>query len=260
MSRPLHASGLFIVLFGAAAGCRGTLSPLSNKLKVGEEQYVVFAADGEDGKGDLFASTPLGGTAYQITFSRVDEELPALSPDGTMLAFIRSAAPSDASTWSLVVMNLLNGAERRVGLRENIPTRLAWSADGTRLFLQRPAGPQVSPVPPASLSPQTLAVSERASAESALAVMLGDPPQAEAVPCPGRVGLCARVGNRTAQTFAEHGSAPAPWLGDSVAYLEKEEWIIRPLAGGRTRVLRWTTKVTRPRDLTIFRGLPRQGS
>ena len=259
MSLSFSAASCPILLLGLVSACCGTLSPLSNKLEVGQDQYVVFTADGEDGKGDLFASPPSGGTAYQITFSRVDEELPALSPDGTMLAFIRSAAPSDASTWSLVVMNLLNGSERRIGLREYIPTRLAWSADGGRLFLQRATGPQVTPAPPASLSPQTVAMSERATAESALAVMLGDPPQAEAVPCPDGAGLCARLGNRV-QSFAERGSAPAHWLGDSVAYLEQGNWIIRPLAGGRTRVLSWTTRLTHPRDLTVFRGLSRPGS
>jgi hypothetical protein len=254
------APRLLILALGLGLACRGTLSPLSNKLKVGQEQYVVFTADGEEGKGDLFASAPSGGKAYQITFSRVDEELPALSPDGTMLAFIRSATPGETSTWSLVVMNLLSGTERRVGLRENIPTRLAWSADGGRIFLQRATGPQTTPAPPALLSPQAVPIPERESAESSLAVMLGDPPQAEAVPCPDGVGLCARRGNRTLQTFAERGSAPARWLGDSVAYLEKGEWIIRPLAGGRTRVLSWTTKLTRPRDLTVFRGLSGPGS
>ncbi len=259
MPLPFSASRYPILFLGLASACRGTLSPLSNKLEVGQDPYVVFTADGEDGKGDLFASRPAGEKAYQITFSRVDEELPALSPDGTILAFIRSAAPSDASTWSLVVMNLLNGSERRVGLRENIPTRLAWSADGSRLYLQRATGPQVSSVPPGSLSPQPLPISERADADSALAVMLGDPPQAEAVPCPGGAGLCARLGDRV-QAFAEHGSAPARWLGDSVVYLEQGNWIVRPLAGGRTRVLGWTTKLAHPRDLTVFRGLSRPGS
>ncbi|TFG50583.1 MAG: hypothetical protein E4H38_03320, partial [Gemmatimonadales bacterium] len=116
------------------AACRGTLSPLSNKVEIGQESYIVFAADGEDGVGDLFASSPGGGTAWQITFGRVDERLPALSPDGVMLAFDRGRLPGDTTTRSVVVMNLLNGAERQVVAPGVLrPSAIAWSADGERI-------------------------------------------------------------------------------------------------------------------------------
>ncbi|MEO8139520.1 MAG: hypothetical protein ABI742_07745, partial [Gemmatimonadota bacterium] len=70
----LPAAGLLLLV-----ACRGSLSPLSNKIEVGKEPYIVFTADGEGGVGDLFASPLQGETQFQITFTRVDERLPALS-------------------------------------------------------------------------------------------------------------------------------------------------------------------------------------
>ena len=98
------------------AACSGSLSPLSNKVKVGQEAYVILVADGEDGLGDLFASSTGGGVAFQITFTRVDERLPALAPDGVSLAFVRARAPGDTSELHVAVMNLLNGTERSLDL------------------------------------------------------------------------------------------------------------------------------------------------
>jgi hypothetical protein len=56
---------------------------------VGSESYVVFEAAGEDGQGDLYASPAAGGPSFPVTFSRAHETAPALSPDGTMLAYLR---------------------------------------------------------------------------------------------------------------------------------------------------------------------------
>jgi WD40-like Beta Propeller Repeat len=237
------------------AACRGSLSPLSNKIDVGREPYVIFTADGEDGLGDLFASSTQGGTPFQITFTRVDERLPALSPDGSMLAFVRSRLPDDTSAVSLVVMNLLSGAERLIALPVELhPDMTAWSPDGRRLYVRAGARVLSAPAPPAEAAATPVPAAERAAADSALAVLLGHPPLAEAVPCAGGSGVCARLADGTVATVAAGGSAPARWPGDSIVYLEQGEWIVRPMAGGRLRVLEWTPARQRVRDLTTFPG------
>ena len=237
--------------------CRGSLSPLSNKLEVGQQPYVVFVADGEAGVGDLFASIPAGGHSFQITFTRVDEELPSLSADGTMLAFIRSRAPGDFQHRALVVMNLLNGAERRVDADGAVPTALAWSRDGARIYLRQGDAVRVTPAPPAALRLAPVASADRPAADSQLAVLLGAPPLATAVPCDNGVGICARLVDGSQQTITRSGRDPARWTGDSIAYQEDGDWVIRPLAGGKTRALSWAQASGHPRDLTVFPGHPR---
>lgn len=236
--------------------CRGSLSPLSNKLAVGQQPYVVFAANGEAGVGDLFASTPAGGQAFQITFTRVDEELPSLSADGTLLAFVRSRTPGDSGRRSLVVMNLLNGAERRIEFDGAAPSAVAWSRDGSRIFLRQGDSVRVTPAPPSQFQLAPVAGTDRSAADSQLAVLLGDPPLATAVPCDSGTGICARLPDGSQQTIAPTGRNPARWSGDSIVYRENEDWVIQPLAGGKTRTLNWT-ETSDPRSLTIFVGQPK---
>lgn len=243
---------LLPALLLALAACRGTLSPLSNKVKVGEEPYFVFAADGEEGVGDLFASLPANGKAYRITFTRVDERLPALSPDGVMLAFDRGRLPGDTASRRVVVMNLLNGAEREVvppGVLR--PVAIAWSADGGRVVIRGASGVVVAvPAPPA--------LGEASPADTgdlaALAVKVGGPVGAEAGPCSVGGGVCVRVPGGREVVLDSAAAEPAGWFGDSVAYRRGTEWVIHPLAGGRTRVLRWPEGVVSPRAITRFSG------
>jgi hypothetical protein len=241
----LVLAGLVLVV-----ACRGTLSPLSNKLEIGQESYIVFAADGEDGVGDLFASSPGGGTAWQITFSRVDERLPALSPDGVMLAFDRGRLPGDTTARSVVVMNLLNGAERQVvasGLLR--PRAIAWSADGERIVVRTESGVVTVPAPPASAEP----VAADAEDSAQLAVMLGDPPEAEARICSGGLGVCVALRDGREVVLDSAAVSPVAWYGDSVAYSRSGGWVVHPLAGGHTRLLEWDHEVVNPRSITHFR-------
>lgn len=236
------------------SACRGSLSPLSNKIQVGREPYVVFVADGEDGLGDLYASAPTGGTAWQITFTRVDEGLPTLSRDGTVLAFIRSRAPGDDRDHDLIVMNLLNGAERSVKLAGLPPTGLAWSTDGSRLYVRQGGELVATPAPPATLQPIPVPEAERAAADSALGVALGSPAVAMAVPCDSGGGICARFANGSRQTITPTGTNPVRWTGDSIGYEDGGEWVVRPLAGGRIRSITWGASIHHPRGLTVFGG------
>jgi hypothetical protein len=240
-------------------GCRGTLSPLSNRLKVGEEAYVVFTADGEDGKGDLFASPAAGGKTFQVTFTRVDERAPALSPDGVVLAFLRSVAPGDTSGVSVVLLNLLSGAERRVEAPPGAAS-LAWSSDGTALLVRTGSGILRSAAPPQPMNLEPVPASGQDQADSLFRVLLGDPAVGEAGRCVSGTGVCARLANGDSLTLSIEGSDPARWGTDSVAYLERGRFVVRPLGGGATRTVSWTGSIGHPRGLTYFGGAPRPGN
>ncbi|MFN8654104.1 MAG: hypothetical protein U0133_19560 [Gemmatimonadales bacterium] len=245
--RPLLLLGLAL-----AGGCRGTLSPLSNKLKVGEESYVVLAADGEGGKGDLFAAAPASGTPFQVTFTRVDERAPALSHDGALLAFLRSATPTDTAGASIVILNLINGAERRVPAPAGVEA-LRWTPDGAALLARTPAGMLRTPAPPAALAFAPVPEAERAAADSLFRVLLGDPPAGEAKPCADGTGVCAWLASGDTVRLSATGSDPLGWSGDSVGYFEDGTLTIRPLVGGKTRVIRWD-RLSHPRQPTWFAG------
>jgi hypothetical protein len=236
-------------------GCRGSLSPLSNKIEVGKDPYMVFVADGEGGVGDLFASPLQGETQFQVTFSRVDERLPALSPDGSMVIFVRSRLPGVTAEVSVVAMNLLSGAERRMPLPAGfVPEATAWSADGLHIYVRGTTGVLAAAAPPAQGLFAAVDTVELRGADSALAVLLGDPPLAVVAACATGSGICARLGNDSLVTVAAGGEHPARWPGDSIVYLEQNAWTIRPLAGGKTRVLHWLHGPNRIRELTTFRG------
>ena len=67
----------------------GTLPPLRGKIDVGREAYAVFVG-GSGVSGDLYAVRADGGPAFPITYTPVAELAPALAPNGTDLAFLRS--------------------------------------------------------------------------------------------------------------------------------------------------------------------------
>jgi hypothetical protein len=246
---PAGAAACLVLL----AGCRGTLSPLSNKLKIGEESYVVFVADGEEGRGDLFAAPPVSGTAFQVTFTRLDERVPALSPDGATVTFLRSREARDSTGVSLVFLNLINGAERRVAAPPGVEA-LRWSADGNTVlarsgnrFFRTAAPPQplvIEPVPDAA----------RPGADSLFRVLLGMPPLGEARPCSNGAGVCAWLASGDTLRLSVSGSAPVAWGNDSVGYFEDGALVVRPLAGGRTRAIRWSNSMGHPREPTWFPG------
>jgi hypothetical protein len=176
-----------------------------------------------------------------------------------MVAFVRSRAPGDTAGAGVVVLNLVNGAERRLEARASA---VAWASDGQTLYLRTDAGILATPAPPLAtqLAPAAgSAESAETAADSAFRVVLGDPPRAEARACGDRAGLCARLATGEVALLSATGLAPARWGSDSVTYLEHGVYVIRPLGGGKTRELRWTTPVGHPRELSYFGG-PRSGA
>lgn len=229
------------------AGCRGTMSPLSNRLQIGEEAFAVVVADGEGGVGDLFALPASGGLPLQITFTRVDESHPVLTTDGSVMAFIR-AAQKDPTQPTVVLMNLLNGAERRIELPAGAnPVRLAWSTNQTRLFIATSHGTYQVDAPPQPPQLQPVAPADGAAADSALAVVLGDPPFAVAGPCRSGSGVCATTDSGES-VLDSAGVDPLRWGPDSVAYVVRNTLQILPLGGGHLREVRPSRVLARMRQ------------
>ena len=254
-TRLLVLRSMVIALVGVGTvTCRGTLSPLSNRIAVGEEPFAVFVGDGEGGFGDLFAVGAGGGQVYQITFSRVDERNPALSPDGTLVAFLRSRTADDSAHRDIVLLNLLNGAERRIELPPgSVPDRrLGWAHDGRAVYVRTKGGLFRLGAPPADPAPAPVNSADSSLADSALAVVLGEPPFALAIECGDGSGVCVVDRAGKSDRFDEEGLGPARWGSDSVGYFRGGDVLIRPLGAGTARILQWSRTPPHPRELTVF--------
>ena len=237
-------------------GCRVSLSPVKNRVGVGVESYVVFDADGENGEGDLYVGSSSGGRAFRVTFSRVHEASPALSPDGIMLAFIRGRHAADSAGHRIWVMNLLNGAEREVPLLAEgaYPQRLGWSLDGTRLFVRTARGDFQVAAPPADPEAHPVEPAAKPTADTMLAVPLGSPVVAIAADCDSGICVFTPAGS---QLLSGEGRDPFRWGSDSVGYFNRSGIEVRPLGGGTTRELRWSQVPSDLRTATHFPGAPR---
>jgi hypothetical protein len=233
-----------------------TLPPLRGKIDVGQEPFAVFVG-GTGPKSDLYAVRIDGGTPYPITYTPVAELAPALGPNGTDLAFLRSASLRDSTPSTLWVMNLLNGSERELELPQDAgtPSRVGWSRDGRSLIVETGRGLYQLDAPPSRRpNPRLVPKPERMAAESSLAVLLGDPVFTRVVSCRAR-DLCV-IGRRGKPgLLAQSARDPVRWGSDSVAFFVGDRLQIRPLRRGRPRLLLWSNGPERPRDITFFPGL-----
>ena len=228
-------------------GC--TVTPLTNKIEVGEQAFVIGVGEGSDAATDLFAAPAGGGSFVRLTFNRAEERAPALSPDGLRVAFLRRSA---GGPWTLVLLDLRNSGERTtpVPAEAGEPERLAWSANGERVLL-RGRGYYESPAPPGK--PLLQPARDAAQADSLTAVLLGDPPRGSIVPCDSG-GLCirSRTGEQTPLGAGVHGAIR--WGSDSVGYFSNTRFEVRPLGGGRVRQPAWKEAPAGLRELTYHPG------
>ncbi len=171
---------------------------------------VVFVGGDGAGGGDLYAVPTAGGRAIPITFTAVGEMRPALSPDGGAVAFLRAGSLTDSAAASVWVLNLINGAERQVELPESAgaPEQVGWSDGGRSLVVRAGGRLYRSEAPPAKDSARPVPIAGRAAAESALAVLLGRPVFARAVPCANAEDLCVAADTGAPALFARRGSRP----------------------------------------------------
>lgn len=230
------------------------MSPVQNRMAPGEEPMAVFVATGEAGTGDLYALRADGSPNIPITYTRVREMAPALSPSGTDLAFIREGVRDDPASRQVVVMNLLNGNERQFPT-DTPPDAVAWSADGAQLYIRAGGATWAADAPPADLSVRQLGASEAVRADSAFLVLVGTPAFAQVMDCP-EGGVCVLDAGGERSVLAEDGRGPVRWGSDSVGYFEGNAFLVRPLGPGRARELRLTPTRVEPRELTFFPGPP----
>ncbi len=229
------------------------MSPVQNRLAPGQEPFAVFVATGEAGVGDLFAVRADGGTTFPITYTRVREMAPALSPLGTDVAFIREGVRDDPSSRRVVVMNLLNGGERVIPVGDTPPDAVAWSDDASALFIRAGAVTLAAAAPPAEPGARPLDAAESGRADSAFAVFVGTPAFARVIDCP-EGGVCVEQPDGARSLFSADGRGPARWGSDSVGYFVGASFFVRPLGPGRMRELRLTPPRLDPREMTFFPG------
>ena len=252
MRRGALAGGLLVL-----GACGGALPPLRGKMEVGRDAYAIIVGGTGRAGGDLYAVRTEGGPAVQITFTPVGEMRPDLSLDGTRLAFLRGGSLRDSTPGSVWILNLNTGGEHQVELPRNagLLRQVAWARDGRSLVVRTAAGLYRAPAPPAESEVRSVAPSERAQAESTLAVLLGDPPFAEVVPCPDPADLCLHTKTDTLAPLAEGAHGAFRWGPDSVAFFRRDGIIeVRPLGPGRARLLRVEGGPRGVREGTVFVG------
>ena len=250
----LRVTTLFTSHLLLLTSCDPTLAPLRGKMEIGQDPYAVFVGGGAL-DSDLYAVRPDGGPPVRITFTNVAELRPALSPDGTGLAFLRGTSLNDATPATVWVINLANGSERELVLPEDAgpPRRVGWEAGGGALIVEAAKGLYRLNAPPEEANPERVLPAERASAESSLAVLLGDPVFTRVVPCKTR-DLCVVGKNGRQSLLAQSVRGAVRWGGDSVAFFVGNRLQIRPLKRGRPRILMMSNAPEKPREMTYFEG------
>ncbi len=254
--RTLHFA---LVALLTVVGCRDTFYPLKNRITPGIDPFVVFVADGQMGAGELWAGQAGGGSVYQVTYTLADEDAPALSPTGGVLAFTRGATRDDSVGRHIWFMNLVSGNEREVAaLPEGaVPLSLAFSVDGTTLYARTSKGLWSLSAPPGAAAPQRLRGPDSLRADSALTVYLGDPRYARIGPCVKRAEtLCAFPPGLEEASLQEGGFDPVHWGADSVGYFVGDQLLVRAGGGGRVRAVTWARMPAGPRRPTYAPAAP----
>lgn len=241
---PRALAGLALVL----AGCSG-VPPMRHRIDAGQESYAVFVADAPDGRGDLFAVTAVGSDVVQLTFTLPAEWHPRISPNGDVVAFLRSRNEGDTLHARAWLLNLLNGAERELTLPDSsgAPVGIAWDANGSALVVHTTSGAFQVAAPPAT------AAATRVPEVSRSVLRVGSPEFASIAPCvDAATDLCVFPDSGAASLLAQDAHDAFRWGTDSVAYLAGGEVVIRPLGPGRSRTLRWREGLRNPRAPDAF--------
>jgi hypothetical protein len=238
------------------ASCRG-VSPLTNRIAVGHDPFVVLVGEAPDGWTDLFAVAAEGGEAVRFTFTRNLESVPALDPTGGVVAFVRRPVTDPDSRATLVIMNLINSAEREVPLPADLgtPQRVGWDRDGRTLYIRGDARVMATPAPPAPTALEQIGPDHRRwpEADTALTVLLGTPAFARVQPCTGETReFCVVSPDGAESRLGASLRHPFRWGADSLGYLERGRLLVRPLAGGRSRVVDWVNAPANPRQLSYW--------
>ncbi len=227
-----------------AAACGVT--PISNRLKPGEEPIVVVVGEGADGATDLFVAPAEGGQFHQLTFTRAVESLPKLAPSGGLLAYVRKGGGADGG--DLVIFDLIGGTERTVTLAAT-PTRLGWFPGSDTVAMVTPAGVMTVALGPSKLA----AVAAGPRADSLSYDRVGTPAFGAIRACRAG-GLCvlSDAGEETA--LADGATDGCRWGTRALAYVREGKIEVRPLGGGRVRQPSWANAPAHLREPTHHPG------
>lgn len=246
IARQRHAVGLLVAAM-LLAGCN--LSPLRNRIKVGEEPIVIFVGEGIDGHTDLFVVPASGGSIAQLTFTPLSESMPRINARGDVVAFIRARDTAATAVNEVVVMNLLNGAERAIPLPDGAGhiTAIAWGPDDGALYLRSDHGTWRASTPPAPPKVVAATGTEFVRADSVFELWVGEPRFARLFACPAG-GVCAAGLRVDTTVLSERGSDPLRWGSDSVAWFEDGGMVVRGIGPGTVRRILWKQPPAHPRD------------
>ena len=234
-------------------GIASCVTPLTNRIAVGEQPFVIGVGEGADSATDLFAAPAGGGSFVRLTFNRAVERLPSLAPEGLRVAYLRRAAEGKGPVWSLVVLDLVTSSERTAALppAAGAAERLGWSRDGRRVIVRAQAGGfWETAVPPGKLS--LTPAPDSVQADSLTTVLLGEPSWARIAECGGE--LCIRSATGEVTRLGPGVSGAIRWGADSVGYFEGSRFAVRPLGAGRLRQPAWSNAPARLRELTYHAG------
>jgi len=118
-------------------------------LKGISASYATFSRDGRwvayasFPEGDLWRSRPDGSEKLQLTSAPVIAILPAWSPDGSQIAFVRVAS-GRRSQIELISAN--GGTPRELAVAQAEAGRLSWTPDGKSILFGDTPGPPVSSI------------------------------------------------------------------------------------------------------------------
>ncbi len=239
---------LGLALVVGAVGCGFT--PLTNKVEVGEEAFVIVVGEGRDGAVDLFAAPAEGGKFYQLTYNLVAESKPALAPSGTTVAFLREVTGRAAR--DLIVLNLLNGTEtpHQLPPEAGAVVRLGFGSTDDSLLVATDHGMFLV------LDTGVAAVSAEAALrlDSLTYQRLGEVGFASLRPCRSGSGWCLVRANGQETALPADATDPIRWGSDGMAYLRNGHLEVRPLGGGRIRQPTWPNQPPKMRQPTQHPG------
>lgn len=229
-------------------GC--AVTPLTNKIAVGEDAFVIAVGEGPDSATDLFAAPAGGGNFIRLTFNRAEERGPRLGPDGTQVAYLRRS--SGSPLWSLVILDLRSNVEHSVPLpaAAGEPLQLGWSTTGKNVMV-RANGYFSTETPPARLRLVPVSAEATGAADSVTRERLGPGDLGVVRPCGGE--LCVAVGD-SVTPLGPGNTGAIRWGTDSVGYFSLGSFEVRPLRGGHPRRPAWKALPARLRELSYHEG------
>lgn len=102
-------------------------------------QKIVFTSNADSDLGEIYLMDKSGGI-IRLTNNDVREDHPALSRDGTKLAFTRGKASgfgnttwTEMTTWEIFVMDLATKEETQITYNDVVDAHADWSPDGEKL-------------------------------------------------------------------------------------------------------------------------------